>query len=393
MASSPLVFAQDASSPAPLPVNAEANAGQNSSKEHLPWWKGITANGYMSLSYNYNTNDPNNHQNQFRVFDFNENEPQLDVAELSFQHSVEKVRDFGFRFDLIAGSGVPEITSAYALIRDTTTGIAHHVDITQMFISYVVPLGKGLRLDGGKFATNMGYEVIGGYDGYNDQYSRGFVFGYGIPFTHTGVKASYSFSSKISAMFAITNGWDDFQRINRGFSESAAVTVSPTASTSLIFNLIHGPEEPHNNVNQRNVGEIVASWKATKRIALALDGIYGHEENGVAPDHDAIWKGLAAYCKYSFAKEFSAGVREEIFADTGGTRTGTAQTLVGSTVDFEYDLPATLSKINQHLQHFNGKFAVRGEFRIDQSDQSVFQTWTSYRKQQFTTAVNLIYLF
>ena len=63
------------------------------------------------------------------------------------------------------------------------------MDIPQLFVSYIAPIGKGLRIDGGKFVTHMGYEVIGGYDGYNDNFSRGFIFGYGIPFTHTGLKA------------------------------------------------------------------------------------------------------------------------------------------------------------------------------------------------------------
>jgi hypothetical protein len=68
-----------------------------------------------------------------------------------------------------------------------------------LYLSYIAPLGKGLRFDAGKFATHMGSEVIGGYDGYNDEFSRGFIFGFGVPFTHTGVKATYAFTSKISA--------------------------------------------------------------------------------------------------------------------------------------------------------------------------------------------------
>jgi hypothetical protein len=36
----------------------------------------------------------------------------------------------------------------------------------------------------------MGYELIEGYDGYNDNYSRSLLFNYAIPLTHTGVKAT-----------------------------------------------------------------------------------------------------------------------------------------------------------------------------------------------------------
>jgi hypothetical protein len=85
-----------------------------------------------------------------------------------------------FAFDLIAGSAVPEVTCS-----DLRTGVAHHVDLPQFLFSYIAPVGRGLRFELGKFATHMGYEVIGGYDEYNDHLSRSFSFGYGIPFTHT----------------------------------------------------------------------------------------------------------------------------------------------------------------------------------------------------------------
>ena len=199
IAASPLlIYAQ--TGPAPVPAARPTDAKL--------WWRGITTDGYLSFSYTKNTTDPSPHINQFRVFDFNDDDPQLDVAQLVIQRAISEPKEFGFRFDLIAGSGVPEVTAAYGLFRDMHTGIAHHVDIPQLFVSYIVPVGKGLRLDAGKFATHMGYEVIGGYDGYNDNFSRSFMFGYGIPFTHTGVRATYPFSPRITGMFSVTNGWD-----------------------------------------------------------------------------------------------------------------------------------------------------------------------------------------
>ena len=97
----------------------------------------------MSLSYTYNDNVPADRINQFRVFDFNDDDPQLDVAQLVIQRAISEPKQFGFRFDLIAGSGVPEVTAAYGLFRNMHTGIAHHVDIPQFFVSYIVPIGKG----------------------------------------------------------------------------------------------------------------------------------------------------------------------------------------------------------------------------------------------------------
>ena len=60
----------------------------------------------------------------------------------------------------------------------------------------------------------MGYDLIEGYDGYNDNKPLD-PFGYAIPFTHTGVKASYAFLSKIAAMVEVVNGWDLLRYNNR----------------------------------------------------------------------------------------------------------------------------------------------------------------------------------
>ena len=358
-----------------------------------PWWKGITTDGFLSLSYNYNTNDPSNRLNQFRVFDFNENEPQLDVAQVVVQHPVSESGQFGFRYNMIAGSGVPEITAAYGMFRNTTTGVAHHFDIPEAYLSYIAPLGKGLRFDLGKFATPLGYEVIGGYDGYNDNFSRGFIFGYGLPFTHSGLKSSYTFTPRISAALLLTNGCDAVTRLNGGVTVTAELAAVTSKSTSVTFNFMHGPERPHNDHDQRALYEVVGTWKVIPRLSLAFDGLYADEDHAATDGSDAIWKGLAGYSKYTFTKQFSLAFRGEVFADADGSRTGTSQTLRGFTLTPEYTLPVKISRITSEFRHFDGKFVTRGEFRQDLSDHPTFLKGTGFTTHQFTTAVNLIYLF
>jgi len=382
--SSPLAHPQP---PDPAPQVASA-------PDSPSWWRGITTDGLLSLSYTYNENVPGNRINQFRVFDFNDDEPQLDMAQFVIQRSISEPKQFGFRFNLIAGSGVPEVTAAYGLFRNMRSGVAHHVDIPEFFVSYIVPIGKGLRLDLGKYATHMGYEVIGGYDGYNDNFSRGFIFGYAIPFTHTGLKATYAFNRKITAMAAICNGWDDVQRLNQAYTAAAQLAITPTKSSSLTLNFIHGPERRQDTRDQRTVYELVAIWRPIGRVTLGSDGVYGHEQNGVAVGHDAIWRGLAGYAKYSLTPRFSLAFRGEVFNDAGGTRTGTDQTLQGFTFTPEYDLNAKLSRLNSHFRKADGKFIVRGEVRWDLSDKKVFLVGNNPTEdRQFTRAVNLIYLF
>jgi hypothetical protein len=385
---SPLFLRAQTASPAdPSPVQA------NAAGEPRPWWKGIAADGYLSFSYSYNPDDPIPRINQFRVFDFNANDPQLDVAQLVIQRPVSESKQFGFKLNIMAGSGVPEVTAAYGLFRDTQSGVAHHFDIPELYASYIVPVGKGLRLDAGKFATHLGYEVIGGYDGYNDNVSRSFLFGYGIPFTHTGVKAGYSFSRRVSAALLVTNGSDAVTRLNGGVTVGGQVAVTITKTASITFNCLHGPERPHNGHDQRSQYELTGSWKMAPRLTLGFDGLYADEDHAASSGKDAIWKGLVGYSKFSFTKRSSLAFRGEVFRDGGGSRTGVDQTLRGFALTPEYDLPARLSRLNSRFKRIDGQFAIRGELRKDLSDQASFRKGTGFTDQQFTTAVNLIYLF
>ena len=361
--------------------------------ENVAWWRGITVNGFASLSYLYNTNDPEFRINQYRVFDYADDEPQLDMAQIVVQRAADKPNQFGFRLNMIAGSAVPRITAAYGMFRDCETLQAANFDIPEMYLSYIAPLGKGLRFDAGKFATHLGAEVIGGYDGYNDEFSRSFLFGFGVPFTNTGVKATYAFNKTISAMFLVTNGWDEFQRFNHGYSVGGQVVLTATRNTAFYFNWIHGPSMPHDDIDNRNAVELVGSWQTTPRLKLGFDSLYAHEQNGVRIGFDAIWKSLVGYAKYQLTPKFSLALRGEVFNDSGGTRTGIPQTLHEFTLTPEYVMAAKLSGVSDHFKKLDGKFVVRGDIRLDTSNKNVFQRDDYWVDNQFTTAVNLIYLF
>ncbi len=112
-----------------------------------------------------------------------------------------------------------------------------------------------------------------------------------------------------------------------------------------------------------------------------------------ADGSDAIWKGIAGYSKYNFTGQFSLAFRGEVFADSGGSRTGTSQTLRGFTVTPEYVLPVKLSRVRSEFKHLDGQFVVRGELRQDLSDHNPSVKGTGFTDTQFTTAINLIYLF
>ncbi|MGA3212691.1 MAG: porin [Terriglobales bacterium] len=380
-------------------VNA-SSAGTGSAdtaEQAKPWWKTISFDAFASGAFTYNPNDPDSGKNQYRVFDFTANAPELDVVELVLQRPVAKRNDFGFRVDFAAGYSIPPVIASYGFFRNMQTGQAQHIDIPQLFASYIVPLGKGLRIDAGKFVTPMGYEVIEGYDSYNANYSHSFLFGYAMPFTNTGVKVSYAFDSKLSAMLMVANGWDTVDSVNTVRTLGGQFSYAPSAATNVSFNFIAGPEQRHDDNDWREVYEIVGTWKPRDRLTLGADGLFGREDNAIhlssGQYQNAAWGGFAGYVRYAFPPRFALAFRAEAFDDSGGSRTGVSQVLKELTLTPEYKRDIPWSHLSRKLKFFDAACVVRSDIRADFSNQDVFQQEGHYRKLQFTTAVNVIYLF
>lgn len=370
------------------------------------WFQQITINAFASTSYTWNFNNPQDNQNQLRAFDFNHNTIAVDAAEVVVQKAVANKGDFGFRLDLAMGS-VAQVAAARGLFRDPTTGIAGWFDLQQAFASYIAPLGKGLRIDVGKFVTPVGAEYIDGYDGYNDNFSRSLLFTWAIPFTHTGLKLSYAFSDKFSAMVMLVNGWDNVIDNNAAKSFGVSLAITPVAPLAIYFNYIGGPERDNDNTDFRHLVDAGIVYKPTARWSFTVNADYGMDTNAVTPAPvlpttmdpnpmpatgpidpaaavaaatNSQWVGVAAYIRSQLTKRFALILRGEAFWDLDGYRTGTAQRLLEATLTPEF--------------HVTDSLLVRADLRIDNSDQAVFQRSDGLvRHYQPTLGVNVIYVF
>ncbi len=343
----------------------------------LPKWiNDLALNAFVSTAYEYNANRPTTGTSSYRVFDFNDNSFNLDVAEVVVQIAASKPNDAGFRIDLATGNSIPRISKT----QDQTVS---QFDLQQAFVTYIAPIGSGLRFDVGKYVTHLGYEVIEGYDGYDDNYSRSILFGYAIPFTHTGLKASYAFSSKVTAMFEVVNGWDLLRDNNHSKSLGAQLTLSPAAPLSVVLNWIGGPELANDNYTMRNVFDVVAVLKATSWLTLGVNSDYGIEDgtSRVTPGGDAVWKGIAAYAAVAVTDKFSVALRGETFHDDGGVRLGTdtSASLSEGTLTPTY-------KITNHV-------LVRGELRFDSANQPILAKRGTFSDSQRTVGANIIFVY
>ena len=327
---------------------------------------------YLQGGYNYNFENPDSGQNGLRVFDQKANTFTLDLAQLVFNREAP-VGGIGYRLKLSAGETAKYIHAS---------GLGNPgdaFDLTEAYLTYVAPLGSGLKLQGGKFVTMTGAEVIEAKDNMN--YSRGLLFNYAIPLTHTGGSVGYTFSDKVNASIYVINGWDNFDDVGSSKTFALSVGLTPVEQVSVLVNLMNGREADLQTGIQSNrfLSDTVITIKPVKNLTFVINPDYGYQSRSAADGSDVRWYGVAGYAKYDFSDLFSASFRAEYFKDSQGARTGTAQAAKEITLTPEFRVAKDL--------------IVRPEYRHDWSDREVFDSThgTKDKKSQDTIALGVMY--
>jgi hypothetical protein len=366
-AMSSAAFAEDAK-PAALIINTDELK------------KALGLSIYLQAGYTYNSDagaiGGQEEQNDLRVFDHNANSFTFDLAQIVFQKD-PALGGAGYKLKLSAGETAKWIhsrgLSGAPLTSPQTGDGTDSFDLTEAYISYNAEVGKGLRFDVGKMVTFLGAEVIEAID--NPNYSRSFLFNYAIPFTHTGLRASYAFTDTLNAALYFVNGWDDSTDNNKGKSYGVSIGYAPVELFSILVNGMTGPEQDNNDSNQRSILDVVATIKPVKNLSLIVNTDNAREQNIAPAGGAASWSGIAAIVKYDFNDKYSLALRGETFGDNEGVRTGTAQRLKEITVTPEIRL--------------NGGLILRPEYRHDSSNQSSFDNST--KQSQNTLALGVMY--
>jgi hypothetical protein len=346
-------------------------AAQEGTTPPSHWYDDVTIHGLASTGFTWNANRPVDRINRFRVFDTRHNTFGIDVFELALAHPAAAPGTGGFRVDLTAGSAIPPLTRASGMI-------AGDVDVQQLFVSWVAPIGNGLQIDVGKFVTPVGYELIEGYDGWNDSYSRSLLFGYAIPFTHTGLRATYAFSTRVSLLAMVVNGWDNVVDNNTAKSVGAQLLLAPHENLSLTAGVISGPERENNDADARSVIDVCMQYRPFTTLSIGANFDIG-SERAAAANADATWSGAAVYLRYTIHEALALSLRAETFRDADGVRTGQAQTLNEITLTPEYRVDASM--------------LLRVDLRVDHSNLESFMRKDGSADTQASIAFNMLYAF
>jgi len=333
--------------------------------------KSTTLSGYVDAAYTYNFNTPDSGSNTARIFDTAANSFTFQSAKIALEKLPTTEDRVGFRTDVLFGQDA-KIIKPYGWDTDD-------VNLEQGYVEALLPLGKGLDAKFGKFVTLAGAEVIESKDNWN--FSRGLLFGYAIPFTHTGVRMSYPVTDKLTGYFGVNNGWDDIKDNNKSKSFETSLAFAPTDKSSFNLTYIYGPEQAGNNHDNRNLIDFVATYKPFEKITLKLNTDYAIEADGVSVGKNGTWAGVAGYIRYDVNDWLSFANRTEYFSDPDGLRvtSGTGQDLWENTITAE-------------LRPFKN-IITRLEYRYDSSSKDIFTKNGETSDHQNTIAAEAIYMF
>jgi putative OmpL-like beta-barrel porin-2 len=377
---------------------SEAPGQAADDRKVLDFFHGTTFNLMLDGYYGYNFNKPVGRINLLRAYDVLSNSFSLNQATLVIERlpDVQVGNRFGVRVDLQYGQATETLQG------NPTNELRPQVyrPVFQAYGTYVLPVGNGVTVDFGKWASSLGIETNYSKDQMN--YSRSYFFSF-LPFYHFGFRVKYPVNDKLTLMYHVINGVQQSEDFNGFKSQHLALILTPVKSVSWQVNYYEGregrsveqvlnpgpptvPSQPglSTNVIRRAPGgrlhivDSYATWNATNKLAFALEGDYviSRATQTAAPSRVT---GGAAYARFQFNPQFAMAARAEYLSDRGGLFSTLTQALKETTITADYKVAEG--------------FLLRSEWRRDFSNQRFFLTNTqgTLKKEQNTATLGLIW--
>jgi hypothetical protein len=362
------------------PAAAPAPSPTPTAPPHLLQVSGYADAGYTSASIASAVANPGGSMINGRVFDTLNQQIQFHTFNLTAAYN----GPIGGKIEANFGDDANVINSYPKSVFAPGT----EIDITQAYISGTSGQFTGIV---GKFETLAGAEVIESPSDIN--FSRSILFGYAVPFTHTGGRLTWAMNGNLSFIAGLNRGWDTtWSESNSPFAyvDTSSLTIeggaawNPSKAFSATVQGYTGQVEegfavalPTFPVNftplapgrpLRSLIDTVLTFHATPALTFILNGDAGQQTNSIVLNGNGTpfgygtgtWSGLAGYASYALSGQWTVSARGEYFGDNGGLRTGISQKWTEATLTAAY-AP-------------NSNIIVRGEIRGDKSNQFYFSS-------------------
>lgn len=220
-------------------------------------------------------------------------------------------------------------------------------------VSYLAPVGKGLTVQGGIFASLIGYDGLYAKDNLN--YTRPWTGDY-TPYFMLGVNASYPVTSRLTATAMVLNGYWHLAHANDVPSVGGQLAYKATDRVTVKETVLYGPHQTNTALRYWRFFSDTIVERKIERVTAAVEYQIGTEGVATAGDPRALWMAAQAPVKWAVAGPWSITLRPEFAWDRDGRWIGAEQSVKAFTSTVEYRRP---------LGH--AQAIVKLEYRVDDS--------------------------
>jgi len=199
-------------------------------------------------------------------------------------------------------------------------------------VSYIVPAGRGLTVQGGIFSSLIGYDSLYAKD--NFTYTRPWCADF-TPYLMLGANAAYAFSDRLTVTGFVVNSYFHLSHPNDAPSVGAQIAYSASPQVSIKQTVLTGSHQTDTSFGSWRVLSDTIVERKTGRVTAAGELQMATEKLADTGER-ASWIALQFPMHVLVKGPWSLSVRPELAHDPSGRYTGVQQTVSAFTSGIEF---------------------------------------------------------
>jgi len=306
----PGVFAEPSAHETPRGGATDTEIDQEKSESTTQQWH---YGAYLDLSYSVDFNFPDNRRWRSKVTTQRVNELTPNMVLGYVRKDADEGSRWGMEFAVQGGydvtGQVPNASLRYGSAADDADAFSH---FARANVSYLAPIGTGLKLTAGLFNSFIGYE----------------------------------------SFYAKDNRYNYLSYPNNLPSYGTRVQWTASPAMTLTQNFYYGPDQSNTDLRYwRFFSDSSIQWKQDN-VTVAL--VYDVGTERAIPQvggQRVFWTGTALYTHWQCTRTWALAVRPELYYDPDGAMTGARQFIKAVTTTLEYKLLIAASVMRFRMEY------------------------------------------
>lgn len=343
-------------------ATAEEGLSQEASTQPSPPAPQWQYGGFIDFGYSFDFNHPANHLFRSRGTVWHVDELDLNMAAAYAKKRTSELSRWGA--ELTVQVGKDSEVFGFSATAPPLPGAEWLRHIGLADVSYLAPVGKGLAIQGGIFASLIGYDSL--YPKDNLSYTRPWGADF-TPYLMMGVNASYPFSDRLTGTLFVISGYWHLANANSVPSSGVQLALTANPRVTVKETVLWGPHQSTTSLKYwRFLSDSIVE-RREGRVTVAFEYIYSAERVDAPESPSALMMTGQLPVRWAVNKRWSATVRPEFLWDRDGRWTLARQTVKAITTTLEYRIPYRQTNTIVRLEHRydDSEGPAEGFFRAD----------------------------